>query len=89
MKNFSENPQSGSSIHRFQIELEFKNVSFCATREENRSTWRKPLGVTMSLSMRTYRCESRRAFFANRRFVNTNVALISGIVNVLTFNLCF
>ena len=32
-ENYRGNPQSGSSIHCFQIELEFQNVGFCGGRK--------------------------------------------------------
>ena len=36
--NFNGNPQSGSSIHCFQIELKFRNVVFCGGRETEMET---------------------------------------------------
>ena len=41
---FQWNPWGGSSLHCFQVELEFGNVGFLR-REENWSTRRKTLGA--------------------------------------------
>ena len=52
----SGNPQSGSSVHCFQFELEFRNVDFCGGRKtgedetrarENRLPSKKILGTRM------------------------------------------
>ena len=50
---FQWNPRGGSSLHCFQVELEFGNVSFCGgrktlragTRTNNKESFRDPLGL--------------------------------------------